>query len=87
MSKRKKNKPKVFVTHDCKNCKKGTCNNRFIFYDWTRAKDRPPTWAYCPECCEKLGINFEEQQPCDERTEENEKQLKNLKSCRDNAPD
>lgn len=56
---------KRFVAHDCRNCKDGTCNNRFIFFDYTEVDTFPPSWAYCQECCAKLGIDFWKQKPGD----------------------
>lgn len=46
------------------------CNNRWIDVDLTGAKTQIPTWKYCRECCEKMGIDFEKQKPSDYRTDE-----------------
>ena len=37
-----------------------------------------PTWKYCRECCEKLGIDFEKQKPSDYMSEE-EKEMRRIK--------
>lgn len=68
---------KSYVAHDCRNCKSGKCNNRFLFKDLTNARKLPPSWAYCPECCEELDIDFEKQKPSDYRTEEENNRIKN----------
>ena len=74
-----------YVAHDCRNSRlsersKNYCNNRFIAEDITKATTQIPTWRYCPDCCKKLGINFENQKPSDYRSkEENEKILKHSK--------
>ena len=39
----------AYVVHDCKNCKTGKCNNRWIDKDLTHCKSRPPMWKYCRE--------------------------------------
>ena len=52
------------------------CNNRWIDIDKTGAKSQIPTWKYCRECCEKMGINFEKQKPADYRTDERNEQIK-----------
>lgn len=46
-------KRKIYVVHVCKNRK---CNRAWLDEDLTNAKDRPPRWKYCPECCEKYGF-------------------------------
>jgi hypothetical protein len=51
---------KAYVIHFCKNKE---CNNAWIDLDLTNAQTRPPSWKYCKECCEKLGINFDKQEP------------------------
>lgn len=71
-----------YVAHDCRNCREGKCNNRFIYSDKTRAKTQIPTWAYCSDCCRELGMDFEKQKPSDYRTEEEERRINNLKSSR-----
>lgn len=48
-----------YVAHDCRNTRNKTCNNRWVDKDKTYAKTQIPTWKYCRECCEKLGIDFE----------------------------
>ena len=64
-----------YVVHFCPNC-----DNCVIAEDKTRAKDRPPTWRLCPECCAKLGIDYNKQSV----KHKNEKSIKNLKNVRDN---
>ena len=44
--------------HFCRNKK---CNNGWIDKDLTKVITIPPSWKYCRECCEKLGINFDSQ--------------------------
>lgn len=60
----------TYVAHDCRNSRldersKNYCNNRWIDVDMTGATTLIPTWKYCRECCEKLGIDFEKQKPSD----------------------
>lgn len=63
----------AYVVHDCKNCKTGKCNNRWIDKDLTHCKSRPPMWKYCRECAKELGIDFDKQSPSDgSEIEENE---------------
>lgn len=76
-----------YIAHDCRNTRNGTCNNRWIDKDITLVNSKIPTWKYCKECCEKLGIDFDKQKPSDYRTEEqnlifkeNSKNLRNKKS-------
>lgn len=52
------------------------CNNRWADKDLTNAQMKVPTWKYCKECCEKLGIDFDNQKPSDYRTEEQNLKLK-----------
>lgn len=54
------------------------CNNRWIDKDLTKARTQIPTWKYCRECCEKMGIDFENQKPSDFMSEE-EKQMRKEK--------
>jgi len=65
-----------YVAHDCRNTRNGTCNNRWVDKDLTIASTKIPTWKYCRECCEKLGIDFDKQQPSDYRTEEQNERFK-----------
>lgn len=63
-----------YVAHDCRNSRlselnKNYCNNRWIDKDLTNAQLQVPTWKYCRDCCEKLGINFENQKPSDYMSE------------------
>lgn len=71
-----------YVAHDCRNSRlsersKNYCNNRWIDKDLTNATTQIPTWKYCKSCCEKLGINFENQKPSDYRTEEENNKIFN----------
>lgn len=52
------------------------CNNRWVDADMTCANILIPTWKYCRECCEKLGIDFDKQKPSDYRTPEQNEYLK-----------
>lgn len=65
-----------YVAHDCRNTRNNTCNNRWIDKDITGASTLVPTWKYCRECCEKMGIDFENQKPSDYRTEEQNERIK-----------
>ena len=65
-----------YIAHDCRNTRNNTCNNRWIDKDLTNAGTKIPTWKYCRECCEKLGIDFDNQKPSDYRTEEQNKKLR-----------
>ena len=71
-----------YVAHDCRNTRNKTCNNRWVDKDKTYAKTQIPTWKYCRECCEKLGIDFEKQKPSDYRSKEQnlkiEKQIQKM---------
>ena len=63
-----------YVAHDCRNSRRSErskyyCNNRWIDRDLTGATTQIPTWKYCRECCEKLGIDFEIQKPSDYMSE------------------
>lgn len=53
------------------------CNNRWVDVDKTGVKTQIPTWKYCRECCEKMGIDFKKQKPSDYRTDERNEQIKN----------
>ena len=73
----------TYVAHDCRNSRldersKNYCNNRWIDVDMTGATTLIPTWKYCRECCEKLGIDFEKQKPSDYMSEE-EKEMRRIK--------
>lgn len=65
-----------YVAHDCRNTRNNTCNNRWIDKDITGASTLVPTWKYCRECCEKMGIDFENQKPSDYRTDEQNERIK-----------
>lgn len=53
----------AYVCHVCKKCE-----SAFVAEDYTRAKDIPPHWRYCPDCAKELGIDYEKQKPGDYRT-------------------
>lgn len=69
-----------YVMHDCKS---KNCNNGWIDKDITHATMYPPSWKYCKECCEKLGIDFDSQTPnsnlSDEELKIKQKRIENLK--------
>lgn len=54
------------------------CNNRWIDKDLTHANILIPTWKYCRECCEKMGIDFKNQKPSDYMSEERIKHFKSI---------
>ena len=63
-----------YVMHFCRNSRlsersKNYCNNGWIDKDLTDARLLAPSWKYCRECCEKLGIDFEKQKPSDYMSE------------------
>lgn len=71
-----------YVAHDWRNSRlsdrnKNYCDNRWIDKDLTNATTQIPTWKYCQSCCEKLGIDFENQKPSDYRTEEENQRILN----------
>lgn len=91
-----------YVSHDCRNSRNpefiqiskkekipnpNFCNNRWMDKDLTGATTQIPTWKYCKECCEKLGIDFDSQKPSDYRTVEQQKaineKLQKLKEARE----
>lgn len=64
----------TYVAHDCRNSRlsernKNYCNNRWVDVDITNAQTQIPTWKYCRECCEKMGIDFDNQKPSDYMSE------------------
>ena len=65
-----------YCAHDCRNTRDGSCNNRFVDKDLTGATTQIPTWKYCRECCERLGIDFDKQKPSDYRTSEQNERMK-----------
>ena len=82
-----------YVMHFCRNSRKITvekdgkeiriqnpnyCNNGWIDEDVTSAYLLAPTWKYCKECCEKMGIDFDKQKPSDYRTEKQNEKCLNL---------
>lgn len=67
-----------YVMHICRNKK---CNNSWIDKDVTNVQSLPPSWKYCKECCEKLGIDFDKQRRSDYMTAKMKQSIeKNLKS-------
>lgn len=50
----------IYVVHCCKN---KACNNAWIDLDLTNAKNRPPRWKYCSDCCKKYGYINPNQPP------------------------
>lgn len=67
-----------YVMHICRNPK---CNNGWIDKDFTRCTTIPPSWKYCRECAEKLGIDYDAQTPESNLTEK-EIKLKTEKRLR-----
>ena len=65
-----------YVAHDCRNTRNKTCNNRWVDKDKTHATTQVPTWKYCCECCEKMGIDFNKQKPDDYLNEEEKNKKK-----------
>lgn len=64
-----------YVMHFCRNSRlsersKNYCNNGWIDKDLTHVTTFPPSWKYCRECAEKLGIDFDKQKPSDYMSEE-----------------
>lgn len=55
-----------YVMHICRN---PICNNGWIDKDLTDARVNPPSWKYCRECAEKLGIDYDAQTPESNLTE------------------
>lgn len=55
-----------YVMHICRYPK---CNNGWIDKDLTDARVNPPSWKYCRECAEKLGIDYDAQTPESNLTE------------------
>ena len=64
-----------YVNHICRN---RHCDNNWIDKDLTHVKSLPPSWKYCRECCEKMGIDFDSQKPSDRMTEEKKDALNKL---------
>lgn len=62
-----------YVIHFCPHC-----DRCFIAEDYTRAKDRPPKWRLCPDCCKELSIDYEKQRPNKKMSEKQKKHLDNL---------
>ena len=61
-----------YVTHSCNKCE---C--AFVAKDYTNCQDIPPHWRMCPNCCEKLGIDYDKQRPWTNRTKEKNERIKN----------
>ncbi len=72
-----KKRNKVYVIHFCRNKE---CNNGWLDEDLTHAQTVPPKWKYCRECSEKLGINFDSQNPDDAKTEKQKERELNLRN-------
>lgn len=71
-----------YVVHFCQNKE---CNNSWIDKDLTNVKTFPPTWKYCKECCNMLGIDFDSQKPGNSTSEEQkEVQQKNKERRKNN---
>ena len=62
-----------YVNHICRNKK---CNNNWIDKDLTRVRSLPPSWKYCRECCEALGIDFDKQRPSNYMTDKQKESIK-----------
>lgn len=60
----------TYVAHYCRRC-----DDIFIAEDYTRAKNNPPRWRYCPKCAKELGINYEQQTPRKNRTVEEQEKI------------
>lgn len=56
-----------YVAHICRNKK---CDAIWIDKDLTRCTSIPPSWKYCRECAEKLGIDYDAQTPESNLSEE-----------------
>lgn len=69
-----------YVIHFCRNKK---CNNGWIDKDLLNSM-RPPSWKYCRECAQKLGIDFDAQTPTSNLTpEEIERRNKRAEKARE----
>lgn len=55
-----------YVMHFCRNKQ---CNKGWIDLDLTNARVNPPSWKYCRECAEKLGIDYDSQTTTSNLTE------------------
>lgn len=69
----------TFVAHICRSKQ---CNAIWLDKDLTNAKNTPPDWKYCRECCEKLGIDFDAQTPTSNLTK---KELLHLEKKKEQA--
>lgn len=65
-----------FVTHTCKKC-----GCAFVAEDYTNCQDVPPHWRLCPECAEKVGIDYDKQKPWNSFSEARKKQLEKFKEA------
>ena len=70
-------KGKVYVMYICRNKK---CNNGWIDEDLTHAKTVPPSWKYCRECAQEMGIDFNSQNPDDAKTDKQKERELNLRN-------
>lgn len=64
-----------YVAHICRNKK---CDSGWIGLDLTDARNKPPSWKYCRECAEKLGIDYDSQTPESNLTPKELKEKKRL---------
>lgn len=64
-----------YIMHFCRNKK---CNNGWVDEDLTHATTKPPSWKYCRECAEKLGIDYDAQTPTSNLTEKELEHKKNM---------
>ena len=71
MSKKPRPYTGSYVAHICKKC-----GCMFIAEDYTKATALPPTWRYCKSCCEKMGIDYNQQTPYRNRTPEERQKAK-----------
>ena len=62
-----------YVNHICRNKE---CNNNWIDKDVTNVQSLPPSWKYCRECCEKLGIDFDKQKRSNYMTDRMKESIK-----------
>ncbi len=69
----------TFVAHICRNKQ---CDAIWIDKDLTNVKTFPPSWKYCRECAEKLGIDYDAQTPTSNLSE---KELAHLEKKKEQA--
>lgn len=73
-----------YVAHDCRGTRDGSCNNRWIDKDVTGVQTQVPTWKYCRECCEKMGIDFDKQKPSDYYSDDKKEQIEKMQDKKNN---